>query len=175
MNETIRENYKKSLEQKYNAVCLDIDGTLTQENSKHIDQRAIEMLADLLRRRVPIVFITGRGETGLNDMLKDIVPVLKEKYKIPHAQLARMYALVNDGARLFWTAGKGEKLFNEEKYLASPEARQSLTAVDCTIKEKLLNTPLANYCKISYSKDMKSGEIVNIRLNCLNDDRKINE
>lgn len=175
MNETIRKNYKKSLEQKYNAVCLDIDGTLTQENSKHIDQRAIEMLADLLRRRVPIVFITGRGETGLNDMLKDIVPVLKEKYKISHAQLARMYALVNDGARLFWTAGKGEKLFNEEKYLASPEARQSLTAVDCTIKEKLLNTSLANYCEISYSKDMKSGEIVNIRLNCLNDDRKINE
>ena len=35
------ENYIKSLEQKYNAVCFDIDGTLTTENSKSIDRRAI--------------------------------------------------------------------------------------------------------------------------------------
>ena len=27
-------NFKKSLEQKYNAICLDIDGTLTAKDSK---------------------------------------------------------------------------------------------------------------------------------------------
>lgn len=29
-------NFKESLEQKYNAVCFDIDGTLTEENSKKL-------------------------------------------------------------------------------------------------------------------------------------------
>ena len=38
------ENYLKSLEQKYNAVCFDIDGTLTAEGSKNIDDRAIGMI-----------------------------------------------------------------------------------------------------------------------------------
>ena len=33
-------NFKKSLEQKYNAICLDIDGTLTAKDSKKIDERA---------------------------------------------------------------------------------------------------------------------------------------
>ena len=32
------ENYSKSLEQKYNAVCFDIDGTLTTKGSKNIDE-----------------------------------------------------------------------------------------------------------------------------------------
>lgn len=30
------ENYLKSLEQKYNEVCFDIDGTLTIKDSKNI-------------------------------------------------------------------------------------------------------------------------------------------
>ena len=38
------ENYLKSLEQKYNAVCFDIDGTLTTKDSKKIDDRAIDMI-----------------------------------------------------------------------------------------------------------------------------------
>lgn len=32
--ELLYKNYRKSLEQKYNAVCFDIDGTLTEINSK---------------------------------------------------------------------------------------------------------------------------------------------
>lgn len=66
------ENYLKSLEQKYNAVCFDIDGTLTTESSKNIDDRAIGMIIDLLLKKIPVVFITGRGETGLEDLKRDI-------------------------------------------------------------------------------------------------------
>lgn len=62
----IIKNYLNSLEQKYNAVCFDIDGTLTELNSSKIDERAIKMIADLLKRKIPIVFITGRGSTGLS-------------------------------------------------------------------------------------------------------------
>ena len=46
ISEKMIENYKKSLNQKYNAVCFDIDGTLTENNSKKIDERAIEMIAN---------------------------------------------------------------------------------------------------------------------------------
>lgn len=45
-NDLLYSNYKKSLEQKYNAVCFDIDGTLTIQNSKTIDDRAIEMIVN---------------------------------------------------------------------------------------------------------------------------------
>ena len=37
MKKELYYNFRKSLEQKYNAVCFDIDGTLTEENSKKID------------------------------------------------------------------------------------------------------------------------------------------
>lgn len=72
MNDELYTNYLKSLDQKYNAVCFDIDGTLTINNSKTIDDRAIDMIIDLLAKKVPVVFITGRGETGLNDLKNDI-------------------------------------------------------------------------------------------------------
>ena len=32
----IVDNYRESLEQKYNAVCFDIDGTLTMDDSKKL-------------------------------------------------------------------------------------------------------------------------------------------
>ena len=68
----VLENYRKSLNRKYNAVCFDIDGTLTVKNSKIIDDRAIDMIINLLLRKIPIVFITGRGEMGLDDFKNDI-------------------------------------------------------------------------------------------------------
>ena len=49
--ELLYENYLKSLNQKYNAVCFDIDGTLTVKNSKSIDDRAIEMIIYLVRNQ----------------------------------------------------------------------------------------------------------------------------
>ena len=70
-NELIK-NYEKSLNQKYNAICFDIDGTLTEINSTKIDSRVLPKLATLLKKHIPVVFITGRGETGLNDFVKDI-------------------------------------------------------------------------------------------------------
>ena len=66
------ENYLKSLEQKYNAVCFDIDGTLTTKGSKNIDDRAIDMIIELLAKKIPVVFITGRGEIGLKNLKRDI-------------------------------------------------------------------------------------------------------
>lgn len=65
MRNELYNNFKKSLEQKYNAVCFDIDGTLTIKNSNSIDKKAINMIIELIKKKIPVVFITGRGETGL--------------------------------------------------------------------------------------------------------------
>ena len=73
ISEELKQNYIRALKQKYSAVCLDIDGTLTKEDSKHIDEKVIKVIASLLSQRVPILFITGRGETGLNDLIIDIL------------------------------------------------------------------------------------------------------
>lgn len=62
MSNKLLENYYLSLKQKYNAVCLSIDETITKDDTKSFDGRVIEKIAMLLKRRIPIIFITGRGE-----------------------------------------------------------------------------------------------------------------
>ena len=118
INEELMKNYEKALEQKYNAVCFDIDGTLTEDNSTKIDYRILPILAHILKKRIPVVFITGRGETGLNDLLTDIVYDLKNKYGVTEKQLLKMYALTNDGTRIFMTSSNSEQLFNVSKYIS---------------------------------------------------------
>lgn len=50
INEELINNYRRALEQKYNAVCFDIDGTLTEDNSTKIDLRVLPMLANILKK-----------------------------------------------------------------------------------------------------------------------------
>lgn len=50
IDDELLNNYKKSLSQKYHAVCLDIDGTLTETNSTKIDERVLPVLASLLKK-----------------------------------------------------------------------------------------------------------------------------
>lgn len=102
MNE-LYYNFKKSLEQKYNAVCFDIDGTLTTKNSKKIDAAAIKMIIELLKKKIPVVFITGRGETGLNDLKDDIYNAIINSENITENDIKRIFVLTNDGARMFYS------------------------------------------------------------------------
>ena len=85
ISEELLNNYQKALQQKYNAVCFDIDGTLTEDNSTKIDSRVLPMLANMLKKHIPVVFITGRGETGLSDLLKDILyePIIRSVFDKP--------------------------------------------------------------------------------------------
>ena len=167
ISEKMIENYKKSLNQKYNAVCFDIDGTLTENNSKKIDERAIEMIANLLKRRIPVVFITGRGETGLNDLVNEILPVLKNKYKINKEGILRMYALINDGARLFITENYNDtldKIFDKDIYISTDKQLNELVQFNNKFVASLNNLSLSHICKITYSIDSKTDTIINTRL-----------
>ncbi len=174
ISEELVDNYKKSLQQKYNAVCFDIDGTLTENNSTKIDSRVLPILANMLKKHIPVVFITGRGETGLNDLLSDIIYDLKNKYGVTEKQLLKMYALTNDGARIFMTSDGSEKLFNISEYISSKEDFIKLEELNKkTIY--LLNTFILNeHCKITYSIDSKTNAIINIRIMILNDNVEFN-
>ena len=172
MNEELLNNYQRALQQKYNAVCFDIDGTLTKDNSAKIDSRILPMLANILKKHIPVVFITGRGETGLNDLLSDIIYDLRNKYDVTEKQLLKMYALTNDGARIFMTSGDSEKLFNISEYISSKEDFIKLEELNKKILS-LLNTSILNeHCKITYSIDSETSAIINIRIMILNDSVK---
>lgn len=173
IDKELLENYKEALRQKYNAVCFDIDGTLTEDNSTKIDKRVLPMLANILKRYIPIVFITGRGEMGLNDLLEDIVYDLKDKYGITDKHLLKMYALTNDGARLFLTNKDSKKIFNVNRYISKEEDLKTLCEFDIVIKQVLKNKELDKYCNITYSRDSQNTNIINIRLAVKTDDKKI--
>ena len=174
ISEELVNNYKKSLQQKYNAVCFDIDGTLTENNSTKIDSRVLPILANMLKKHIPVVFITGRGETGLNDLLSDIIYDLKNKYGVTEKQLLKMYALTNDGARIFMTSDGSEKLFNISEYISSKEDIIKLEELNKKIIALLNSSTLNEHCKVTYSIDSKTNAIINIRVMILNDNLEFN-
>lgn len=173
IDESLLLKYKKALEQKYNAVCFDIDGTLTENNSKKIDKRVIPVLANILKRHVQIVFITGRGETGLRDLVNEIIGDLREKYNITNSQLQKMYALTNDGARIFMTSENSEEIFNINEYITPNEDFESLRKIDLKIRELINNFELKKYCRLTYSEDSKTKKIINVRLALLTENKDI--
>ena len=173
LNKELIKNYKKALNQKYNAVCFDIDGTLTEDNSAKIDIRVLPMLANILKRHIPVVFVTGRGETGLNDLLREIIYDLKYKYGVTDKQLLKMYALTNDGARIFMTSNSNGKLFNVSEYISEKEDLFKLNDLNIKIIDLLESTILGDYCNITYSKDSDNDFIVNIRLLILSESIEI--
>ena len=174
VSQELLNNYKRALQQKYNAVCFDIDGTLTIEHSTKIDSRILPILANLLKRHIPILFITGRGETGLSDLLNDIVNDLKNKYNVTDKQLLRMYALTNDGARLFMTGNESKQLFNVSEYISSKEDLIQLEELNKKIITLFKDLNFDKCCKITYSTDSKTNTIINIRIMILSDDIEYN-
>lgn len=173
MDKELIKNYERALEQKYNAVCLDVDGTLTENNSTKIDEQIISMLADLLRRYIPVVFITGRGETGLNDLISDISEKLINQYNLSMKQLSRMYALTNDGARIFMTTSDSKKLFNVNEYISSNDDFEKLNELNTELISIIEKMQLNNCCKITYSRDSVTDMIINIRIIVLSKNQNV--
>ena len=161
----ILNNYKKSLLQKYYAICLDIDGTLTIPETKNVDDRAIKQIIELLKKKVPIVFITGRGETGLNDLKKDIYPKIREDLNIADDDIMRVYALTNDGARLFSSVGCDYDTFlSKSEYVFTNDELNQLSSFNEIIKKIKVNSEIGKYFKITYSEDSTTKKIINIRI-----------
>lgn len=175
IDEEVIENYRRALTQKYNAVCLDIDGTVTEKGKKTIDPKMYPVFADLLTRNVPLVFITGRGETGLEEFKNELVSTLRNIYGIKDEKLRKIYVLVNDGARLFKSNPNSSEVLTDCEYISSEEAFKQLDRVNQFIISVFSNSNYRNYYDISYSKDSKTGRIINIRLNIKINDDKMND
>ena len=173
INNLIIKNYRMSLKQKYNAVCFDIDGTLTTTGTKEIDIRALSMIEDLLIRKIPVVFITGRGETGVKDLKKNIYDFLMHNKKLSESDLKRIYVLANDGARLFYSDEINSKKFlNEKVYISTKEEFKKLKNVNNLILKLKDDLNISKYFKIDYSYDSETSSILNIRLIFNTDDEK---
>lgn len=171
MKNELYNNFRKSLEQKYNAVCFDIDGTLTEKNSKKINYRAVKMIVELLKKKIPVVFITGRGETGLNDLKNDIYNSVVNSKGITENDIKRIYVLTNDGARLFYSNNISYKGFlSQDTYITTKNELEQLRQLDEVIKN--INS---SYFDITYSRDFKTNTIINIRMVFKTDDSKIIE
>ena len=172
MRNELYNNFEKSLDQKYNAICFDIDGTLTIKNSNSIDKKAISMIAELLKKKIPVVFITGRGETGLNALKKEIYNEITNSDNITEEDIKRIYALTNDGARLFFSKEISyEEFLSQNSYITTEEELQQLQSLNNIIKE------FNNSCfDITYSYNSRNNDIINIRLVFkIDDDIIINE
>lgn len=86
----------------------------------------------------------------------------------------KIYALINDGARIFMTENNGEHLLNISEYISSREDFVKLEEINSKIINLLNSSTLGNCCKITYSKDSVTNNIINIRVIILNNNVEIN-
>ena len=68
LEETFKENYQ--------AICLDIDKTIT--NNQKIDNEMLEIFEQLIKKNVSICFVTGRGRKSSKEILLQVYKHMKE-------------------------------------------------------------------------------------------------
>ena len=173
MNNELYNNYLKSLKQKYNAICLDIDGTITDKDTNTINSKVIEKIAYVLKKGIPVVFITGRGETGIISLKNQIIPMLINDYNVNHNSLMNMFALINDGARLCTFDSQSNDFFGKIQYISTYDEINKLNIFNDKISKYFNDFNMNEYCKISYSYDSQNNNIINIRLILLTEDENI--
>lgn len=118
------------------------------------------MIIELLRKKIPVVFITGRGENGLNDLKLDIYNAIISSSNITENDIKRIFVLTNDGARLFFSNNISfDDFLAQNTYITTNHELMQLIMIDEIIKN--INS---NYFDVTYSRDLKTNAIINIRL-----------
>lgn len=107
-----------------------------------------------------MVFITGRGENGLNDLKLDIYNAIISSSNITENDIKRIFVLTNDGARLFFSNNISfDDFLAQNTYITTNHELMQLIMIDEIIKN--INS---NYFDVTYSSDLKTNAIINIRL-----------
>lgn len=107
-----------------------------------------------------MVFITGRGENGLNDLKLDIYNAIISSSNITENDIKRIFVLTNDGARLFFSNNISfDDFLAQNTYITTNHELMQLIMIDEIIKN--INS---NYFDVTYSRDLRTNAIINIRL-----------
>lgn len=105
VNQKFEENLTKELNKifnkRYNAICIDIDGVLVDENLEYKD--GIFVIGNFLKKHIPIVLVTGRGESSTRKYVKDISKELYSQYGVLIENLKHISCICNNGTILMYT------------------------------------------------------------------------
>lgn len=99
---------------RYNAICIDIDGVLVDENLNY--KQGLYIIQNFLKKHIPIVLATGRGESSTKEYIKNISKVLYCKYGVDIENLKHISCICNNGTVLMYSnnTDKGKFLTNIE-------------------------------------------------------------
>ncbi len=70
---SLADSLSQAYQNIYRAVAFDVDGTLTPPGDIHVSKRMAEIVAGLLLRGVPLLFISGRGRRSVRAAVDDIL------------------------------------------------------------------------------------------------------
>lgn len=156
------QKLNEALNKKYHAVCLNIGGMLDTEDN--LNEEMVKSIYSILKKNVPIVLITGRGEGGLKLFVNTLVEQLKEKYKVSSTLLKDIIGISNNGNFLFYTSGKDKEKYLDGFYNLTDEQSLSLLS---DFKDELLiehnDITSNNYITYSYCKSLND-VLTNIRI-----------
>jgi len=131
LDSTCRAAISKAFKTIYRAVAFDIDGTLTSPEEVAIDPGMAKIVRDLLLRSVPVILVTGRGDTGIVAAGSEI----HAGSQVNMHYLRRLYALGNNGTLFLSTPDRDPlEIFGERNSLG-PEL-QNMDRLRQRLEEK---------------------------------------
>lgn len=164
-------NLKKRINKRYHAVCIGIDGTL--EDMEETDEEILDVMYKLLNKHIPIVLITGRGESGLKKFYANISNRLICEKGLNKELIKSIIAVTNDGEILFYTSEMGDnskdiqtsaKLLDKSKLLVEEkdldEVKNIREHIASFLDNRLLNIHFKDSKCESLNKDLVSFRIV---------------
>ena len=163
-------NLKKRINKRYHAVGIGIDGTL--ENMEETDDGILEVIYKLLNKHIPIVLITGRGESGLKKFFASISNRLIREKGLNKELIKNIIAVTNDGEILFYTSkmennGKDNqtsiKLLDKSKLLVEEKDLDEVKKIREHIASFFDNGMLNVYFKDSKCESL-SKDLVSFRM-----------
>lgn len=162
------QRLEETLRKNYHAVCLNIGGMLNKEDE--INEDMVSSIYGILKKHVPIVLITGRGENGLKHFTNTLIEQLIDKYSDASSLIKDLMGISNNGNFLFYTSGKDKEKYLDGFYNLVDE--QSLKVLS-DFKDKLLiekdDIVSNNYITYSYCKSLND-VLTNIRIIVTNEE-----
>ena len=160
-------NLKKRINRRYHAVCIGIDGTL--EDMEETDEEMLDVMYKLLNKHIPIVLITGRGESGFKKFYANISNRLISEKGLNKELIKNIIAVTNDGEILLYTSEMGDnsediqtsaKLLDKSKLLVEEkdldEVKNIREHIASFLDNRLLNIHFKDSRCESLNKDLVS-------------------